>query len=161
MAPEFLWKSLMKNGSIVLFWSQSRLEKNVERIKEEKFDVYLFDCASWDSEKCLLEVGETLNFPDYYGKNLDALHDCLSDIVPQNEGFVLVFKNFDSFYKIDKETAYHLLDIIQINAWRLLLEEQKKLMAFVQSNDPDLHIKDVGAFSVDWNSEEWLKSSRR
>ena len=23
---------------------------------------------------------ETLNFPDYYGKNLDALYDCLTEI---------------------------------------------------------------------------------
>ena len=25
-------------------------------------------------------IKETLNFPDYYGKNLDALYDCLTEI---------------------------------------------------------------------------------
>ena len=28
---------------------------------------------------------EVLNFPDYYGKNLDALYDCLTDIGVETE----------------------------------------------------------------------------
>ena len=28
---------------------------------------------------------ETLNFPDYYGENLDALYDCLTDIGTETE----------------------------------------------------------------------------
>ena len=33
-----------------------------------------------------------LNFPDYYGKNLDALYDCLTEI---SEETSIVFKNAD------------------------------------------------------------------
>ncbi|AFC30187.1 Barstar [Paenibacillus mucilaginosus 3016] len=46
MEQEVLWKSLMMNGSIVMFWRQSMLEKYVENIKKEGFDVYSFDCDS-------------------------------------------------------------------------------------------------------------------
>lgn len=160
MEREILWKSLMMNGSIVMFWRQSVLEKYVENIREEGFDVYLFDCESWDKNTCLLELGKTLEFPNYYRKNLDAFNDCLSDIVPSNEGFVLVFKNFDKFNERDKDTAFHVLDIIQNNSWRLLVENQKKLMAFVHTSDPRLEIQPVGALPVLWNNEEWLNKSR-
>ncbi|MBQ1251979.1 MAG: barstar family protein, partial [Firmicutes bacterium] len=30
-------------------------------------------------------LAEKLNFPDYYGKNLDALYDCLTDINEETE----------------------------------------------------------------------------
>ncbi|WP_245595995.1 barstar family protein [Paenibacillus taiwanensis] len=160
MEREVLWKTLMMNGSIVMFWRQSILEKYVEHIREEGFDVYLFDCESWDKNSCLLEIGSTLDFPDYYGKNLDAFNDCLSDIVPSGEGFVLVFKNFDKFNVRDKDTAYHVLDIIQNNSWKLLVGNQKKLLAFLHSNDTQLHIQSLGALPVLWNNEEWLNKSR-
>ncbi|MEQ7052978.1 hypothetical protein ABN764_20245 [Paenibacillaceae sp. P-4] len=51
-------------------------------------------------------------------------------MVPSGEGFVLVFKNFDKFNARDKDTAYHVLDIIQNNSWKLLVGNQKKLIAF-------------------------------
>ncbi|RAV21388.1 hypothetical protein DQG23_11070 [Paenibacillus contaminans] len=120
----------------------------------------MFDCESWDKNRCLLELGNTLDFPDYYGKNLDSFNDCLSDITLSNEGFVLVFKNFDKFNELDKDTAYRVLDIIQNNSWRLLVENQKKLMAFLHSDDPQLHIQPVGALPVLWNNEEWFNKNR-
>jgi len=160
MKREVLWKSLMINGSIVMFWRQSILEKYVENIREEGFDIYLFDCEAWDKNTCLLDLGNTLGFPNYYGKNLDAFNDCLSDIVPSKEGFVLVFKNFDKFNERDKDTAYRVLDIIQNNSWKLLVGNQKKLIAFLHSSDPRLHIQSVGALSLHWNNEEWLNKNR-
>jgi len=35
---------------------------------------------------------KVLNFPDYYGKNLDALYDCLTDIGVNTE---IILKNKD------------------------------------------------------------------
>ncbi|WP_317956410.1 barstar family protein [Paenibacillus chitinolyticus] len=157
MEQQVLWKSLMMNGSIVMFWRQEVLEKYIEKIRGEGFDICLIDCESSD---CLLELGNTLEFPDYYGKNLDAFNDCLSDVIPRNEGIVLVFKNFDKFNERDNDTAHSVLDIIQNNSWRLLVESQKVLMAFLHSNDPQLHTQPVGALPVRWNNEEWLNRSR-
>lgn len=31
------------------------------------------------------EIAKTLDFPCYYGKNLDALYDCLTDIIEPTE----------------------------------------------------------------------------
>jgi hypothetical protein len=70
MEREVLWKTLMMNGSIVVFWRHSILEKYVENIRAEGFEVYHFNCESWDKNNCLLEIGNTLEFPDFYGKSL-------------------------------------------------------------------------------------------
>lgn len=155
-----LWQSILVNGSVMMFWQQSIMEKFIEGIKNEGFDVYYLDCENWDNSTCLIEIGKTLQFPNYYGRNLDAFNDCLSDIVLNDEGLVLVFKNFDKFNAKCKDIAYHLLDIIQINSWKLLVGNQKKLIAFLHSNDPRLQIQSVGALPVLWNNEEWLNKTR-
>ncbi len=37
--------------------------------------------AGWDTpEKAHAELAKALHFPEYYGKNLDALHDCLTSL---------------------------------------------------------------------------------
>ena len=37
--------------------------------------------AGWDTpEKAHEELAKALHFPEYYGKNLDALHDCLTSL---------------------------------------------------------------------------------
>ena len=37
--------------------------------------------AGWDTpEKAHEALSQALHFPAYYGKNLDALHDCLTDL---------------------------------------------------------------------------------
>ena len=37
-------------------------------------------------------IAEKLDFPEYYGKNLDALYDCLTDICEETE---ITIKNYD------------------------------------------------------------------
>lgn len=43
---------------------------------------------------------EQLQFPDYYGKNLDALFDCLTDLGPTQIRFINEERGGDFFRKI-------------------------------------------------------------
>ncbi|MCH5197348.1 MAG: barstar family protein [Oscillospiraceae bacterium] len=50
-----------------------------------------------------------LQFPWYYGANLDALWDCLTDMV--NDNAVITLQNFDCLKKWDEEYAAKIFDI--------------------------------------------------
>lgn len=60
---------------------------------------------------------------------------------------------------MNKDTAYHVLDIVK-KSWRLLVEIQKKLIPFLHTSDPQFKVQPVGALPVLWNNEVWLKKSR-
>lgn len=154
-----LWRDLIVDGSVKLFWNKDIFAKYNQQIALEGFEIYSFDCSSWDNTNFHNELSSTLRFPDYYGQSLDAFNDCLSDMEPKDKGFVLTFENFDAFAEKQPEIAYHLLDIIQTSAWRFLIQN-KILMAFVQSNDAKLNFPPLGGMTADWNNEEWLDENR-
>jgi len=58
----------MMNSSIIMFWRQSILEEYVKNIREEGFDVNLFDCKTWDKNNYLLEIGTFLSSQTTTGK---------------------------------------------------------------------------------------------
>ncbi len=47
-------------------------------LREAGWQVARIDLAH--PRRVVAELGERLGFPDYYGKNLDALNDCLGDL---------------------------------------------------------------------------------
>ncbi len=54
----------------------------------------VLDCAPLSGEKAFHEaLFLALEFPEYYGRNLDALYDCLSTL---SEPTHLVLKHFDA-----------------------------------------------------------------
>ena len=101
-----------------------------------------------------------LEFPDYYGGNLDALNDCISDLeIPEESGRVLIFHRYDAFAAKFPREAWAVLDIIESKS-RFLLLFARRLFALVQADDPKLSFQDVGAHPVMWNRREWLNKSR-
>jgi RNAse (barnase) inhibitor barstar len=49
-----------------------------DRLRRTGWHVGVVDLG--DARQAVAAIGAELGFPDYYGKNLDALNDCLSDI---------------------------------------------------------------------------------
>jgi RNAse (barnase) inhibitor barstar len=152
---------LMQNGSITLYFRPAVLSEEVKALKELNYQIDEFDCTTWN---CVAEmhkqIAVKLNFPQYFGRNLDALNDCISDIeIPDESGRVLVLHRFDDFATREQETAWHLLDIITRNSWLWLLEG-KRFFALAQSDDPKTRFDNLGLQSTSWNGTEWLNSSR-
>src|SRR5215475_2595781 len=90
---------LLQNGSIHLYYSLAILAEDVEWLRSHNYRLDNFDCSRWETKEDMLEeLASTLGFPEYYGKNLDALNDCLGDIdVPDDAGRVIVFNRYDVF----------------------------------------------------------------
>lgn len=78
----------------------------------------------------LAAVGETLGFPDHYGANLDALHDCLSDLV---EPVVLVWDGWGPLAREDPATFDTVLGLLRARA-----DERPPFAALLRGEGPDV-----------------------
>jgi RNAse (barnase) inhibitor barstar len=74
-------------------------------------------CGNANSKQEVLEtISTSFFFPKHFGKNYDALYDCLTDLVhkagPQ-PGFVIVLEALPIAQKFDKEGRETLLDVFR------------------------------------------------
>ncbi|MDO5056595.1 MAG: barstar family protein [Lautropia sp.] len=83
-------------------------------------DQVLFDCdcSQADDKVAVLEVlGRGLGLPDFYGRNLDALYDCLTDLKPSPDadkpGFVLLIENLPDPAHFSRDDRDALLDVFR------------------------------------------------
>ena len=69
--------------------------------------------AAQSKQEVLEAIAEAFTFPVHFGKNLDALFDCMSDLVhkagPQ-PGFVVVLEQLPDNPRFDREAREQLLD---------------------------------------------------
>ncbi|PAT35132.1 barstar family protein [Vandammella animalimorsus] len=67
-------------------------------------------------QRILQELGEQFLLPGYFGRNLDALFDCLTDTLLHagaQPGFVVVLEHIPISSKFDKEMREQLLDVFR------------------------------------------------
>jgi RNAse (barnase) inhibitor barstar len=153
--------TIFQNGWVMIYWRPEILDGDVDRLTAAGYKVYRFDCEAWSAPAdALTDLGNTLGFPNYYGRNLPALNDCLGDIdVTVDGGTVLVFRRYDHFAGRHRDTAQSILDICAGVARRFMLFGQR-LATLVQSDDPTLSFAEVGSTPVMWNRREWLDADR-
>jgi RNAse (barnase) inhibitor barstar len=159
---------LVHNTFVTMFWRAALLDETVGWLREHAYRVVEFDAGSWSSAADMYEdVAVALNFPDYLGRNLDALNDCMRDVASgdygwdadTHTGLVIVLRAFDAFTAVDRRTAQHMLDIFADQA-RCAILIGHRIICLVQSNDPRLAFDPVGAMPVMWNDAESLNSRR-
>ena len=59
----------------------------------------------------LARVGEALDFPDWYGRNFDALADCLTD-VDRGDGTVLLWDGWGAFARAEPQAFSVALSVL-------------------------------------------------
>jgi RNAse (barnase) inhibitor barstar len=67
-------------------------------------------------QEVLERIAEAFTFPVHFGKNLDALYDCMTDLVHragQQPGFVVVLEQLPDNPRFDRETREQLLDVFR------------------------------------------------
>ncbi|UUX96024.1 barstar family protein [Aquabacterium sp. J223] len=67
-------------------------------------------------QEVLESIAEGFLFPSHFGKNLDALYDCMTDLVHkagQQPGFVVVLDQLPDNPRFDREAREQLLDVFR------------------------------------------------
>ena len=158
---------LLMNGPVTLFWRPMVLDETTAWLGAYGYQVTRVDASRWSTERDLhRDISAAFDFPDYYGRNLHALNDCMRDMIsqdygwaPNTTGFALVLDNYDSFVVRCPRPAHIVLDIMADHS-RVAAHFGRRFVCLVQSNDPQIRFEPVGATAVAWNDAEWLDSKR-
>jgi hypothetical protein len=159
---------LLQGGPINLFQSETVLDDCINELQSLKYAIRRLDAKGLSVPAFLDSIASTLDFPDYFGKNLDALNDCMHDIASadygwnaeSDAGLALVVTHYDSFNSANPKEAQIIADIFADNS-RLAMLFGNRLIILLQVDDGDFRLAPLGATSAHWNSREWLDSSRK
>ena len=72
--------------------------------------------ATQSKQDVLDGIADAFLFPTHFGKNLDALFDCMTDLVHksgQQPGFVVVLEQLPDNPRFDREAREQLLDVFR------------------------------------------------
>ena len=157
---------LVQNGFVSAFRRSEVLERALLWLRNHGYRTVTFDAGAWTSAAAMHQsFASALDFPEYYGQNLDALNDCLSDAAEVgygwtavDTGLVLVLDGFDRFYLRNPE-ALMVLEILNETGQRAALYGNR-ILTLVRTDDPDAHYGPIGGQEVRWNPDEFLRSAR-
>ncbi|MDZ7917400.1 MAG: barstar family protein [Rhodococcus sp. (in: high G+C Gram-positive bacteria)] len=115
------------------------------RLTDLGYLVHELEAQEWTSVTDMhAEFAASVSFPDYYGKNLDAFNDVLSDVAtfsygsdPATVGTVLAIADFDVLLHIDHRTGRSILEIFARQA-RLAALYGHPMLCLVQTIAADL-----------------------
>jgi RNAse (barnase) inhibitor barstar len=155
---------ILNMGGFRLYQRTDLLQEDIAKLVAISYRVFDFDCTEWSTEAIMhSQLAARLEFPEHYGKNLDALSDCLRDFpFLQNEACALVLRRFDNLVNREHDLAATFLHIIAWAEWEFLLTD-RRLVCLLQSNDSSLDSKlpeSLGGRGAQWNQAEFLKSNR-
>jgi RNAse (barnase) inhibitor barstar len=90
------------------------LQAEAARLGQHFLYAYCADATT--KQQVLAAIAEAFCFPKHFGKNFDALADCLTDLPfkagPQT-GFLVVLEQLPNTSKFDKEARETLLDVFR------------------------------------------------
>lgn len=90
------------------------LQVEAERLGQHFLYAYCADATT--KHQVLTKIARSFHFPKHFGKNFDALSDCLTDLTykagPQ-PGFVVVLEKLPNTPKFDREARETLLDVFR------------------------------------------------
>ena len=75
--------------------------------------------AAQSKQDVMEAIAESFLFPAHFGKNLDALYDCMTDLVHKagsQPGFVVVLEQLPDNPRFDREAREQLLDVFRDTA---------------------------------------------
>ena len=153
---------LLQNGPIVLVGYDDS-EPLLGGLAALGYDIVRFNAGSWSgSTEMRRDLAARLNFPDYYGHNLAALRDCLSDVATGEYGWsrsatglAVVLRSFDVFHARHPDTAEALVDAAASNARYGMLFGHRLL--WLLEVPAGYQVPPTGAFRPARASAKWVQ----
>ncbi|MFZ0520546.1 MAG: barstar family protein [Candidatus Acidiferrales bacterium] len=161
--------NILRDGGVALYWRRDIFNEDVGWFLQQNYQVFSFDCARWaSSQEMHADFRRTLSFPAYYGMNLDAFNDCLSDLaVPEAGGIALSFTQFEKYadglgadLMVSGRPEAEVVINILANASRYFLLTGSRLLSLIQTNDVQTRYDKLGCISAQWNRREWANKDR-
>lgn len=144
---------------LLLYRREPELQKDVSRLKSLGYKTFEFDLREWHSIEAMHKNLQTIcRFPSHYGRNFDALWDCLcNDLSFGADGRgVFVFQNFISFEKDFPRETETLLELLA-QAHRVLLFSGIRLLICIQCSDENYRKDGLGSVSTVWPYREEIQ----
>ncbi|WP_320442729.1 barstar family protein [Herbaspirillum sp. alder98] len=91
-------------------------ELQEEAARLEQHFLYAYCAEAITKQQVLSTIAHAFHFPKHFGKNFDALADCLTDLTHKagkQTGFVVVIEQLPNTQKFDKEARETLLDVFR------------------------------------------------
>jgi len=163
LRDEWQTYQLFRYGPVSLFFKPHILDEAVQFLKKQSYIIHEFNCQDYSSEAdvyndILLRLG--IIQTDYNEISSTPFWDLLTEAkVPDESGLILVFMHFDVLHRNLPKCAQDLLEIIAGYSYNWLWFG-RRFKAFVQTDDPSIIIKPLGAHEAYWNPKEWLIKNR-
>jgi hypothetical protein len=160
---------LVAGGGAALFLRESVLLETQQALLSMRYTVVPLDASGWTEESALHEaMSVALDFPAYYGRNLDALNDCLGDVAhgdygwspSTSTGLVVVVRGFAAFARREPVLARHVAGAF-IGTTREALLFGHRIVWLLHVDDPDFRLDLDARTYLPWNGREWLDANRR
>ncbi len=158
---------LLQNSPVVLYRNHAVFDGDLAWLGSRGYQVVRLDARRWTSpDRFHDDIALAFAFPDYFGRSLDALADCLSDVAvqeygwqPEATGLVVAILGYETFTELWPDLAGVILDIFADTS-RTALLFGGRMMCLVQTDDPQARYDPVGATPVWWNPRESLTARR-
>ena len=103
--------------------------------------VYLDGLTHQTKKEFLEGIGEAFGFPEHYGRNFDALADCLHDVVAgDSNGTVLLWDGWGPFAR-DEEQAFSVA--LSVLGGRVNADKGGPFVVLLRGEGPDLGIRSI------------------
>lgn len=91
------------------------LKRAAERADQRLLTVDLSGAS--DRESVMVAIADAFALPAYFGRNLDALYDCVTDLQPladaEQPGFLVILQNLPDTRDFGREQRNALLDVFR------------------------------------------------
>lgn len=160
--------ALARGGGVATYLRAEVLADSERELEALGYARARLDAREWEQERRLHEdFAAALNFPEYYGNNLNALADCLHDVScghygwdTERTGLAVTIRDFGFFARENAALAHALADLLTRASNEAMLFGHR-LLWLLHVDDPDFRMEPVGAVLVSWNGREWMDSHRR